>query len=554
MTETGSINSSIPQLNLDDQPHDDPIDYQPIDENQLFHRLGGFNDIKGFNAKSLGLTTGNDMFNALDSTKFDITTSEILRVHLLRILLTFILFIHMHVVHIYQLVEDAVELINIFWLDLWSVSQLDSEVMTFGIYFINNISCGAIFTKNLIYNVPSVFLRLMNNMYLRNNPSSGLINFKLSIPQHFLPNSISVILEINQAIVSPPPSIPQPYLNADKKITVPSKREIQQVLAIRNEYFTHQSVHIAAEKVRIQSEIARFVTWCSLIPSLSTINIYERFGLVWDTPEKIESSLEMLGSSILNELSSFANSCFVYELEDLRVLIPRITLVEVMSGKSYTINQLSTLPQQPPNPDQTSNEIESLISSYSDDRELIVNLCDSRMNDDLIGTYLGNVFEAGTELDEDDMFHTLSELIPSTPDMIIIPGKNNVKHMKLSGYKSIINEEDVASTVTSPIFYFSKIRFGFPFFIRSLYYYALNSDVSQTELVDFVNGATVRQTLQQQALSSETAIANHYLVNFFKRLRGLKLFDLNSSPANPNEYENEANLLLNSSELLTANV
>ncbi|KAK6201059.1 uncharacterized protein RJT21DRAFT_139543 [Scheffersomyces amazonensis] len=573
-----SDNSPILYLNDDNIPHVSVVSTEPnpiysgdkytfVNENILFRRLGGFNEIKGFQAKALGLTVGNEMYKSIDSSKDDITTSDLLRVHLLRILLTIAIFIQMRLLFIDNFCNELKEMINIFWLDLWCVSKLESEALSFGIYFINDISCSVIFTKNLIYNIPTVFYRLIINNILSNNPSSGLQNFNASIPQDFLPKSITLLLEINNDLVSPPPEIPQPYLNADKKITVPDKREIQHALSIRNEYFTHKSVYCAAEKVRLSSEIARFVTWCALIPSINTINIFERFGLLWDNIAYLDVTLEQLGNSILNELSSFANGCYVHELEELKTTLPRITLVDVISGKAYTINE-ENIHKKFHELEDIDDGIESLISSYTDNRELIVNLCDGRMREDAIINFIKN---SADEVEDIDVIQTLREVIPSTPDLIIVPNKSNIEPQKTFGYISINDETDKV-----PIVYFSKTRFGFTFFVRSLYYFALNNDITEANIVNFVNESNDRHLESHDSslnlvgttgyASQNTTIPGHYMIKFVRRMRSLRLFDGNSSRLNNNnnnnnngddneiepeiiQYDNEPNILLSSAEL-----
>ena len=90
-----------------------------------------------------------------------------------------------------------------------------------------------------------------------------------------------------------PPEIPQPYLDADRKIRIPEKKEVQYVIAIRNEYFTQCKSHMAAERVRVLREIGRFITWCCLVPTITEISIYEKMGACWDGDSSFIDSIKI---------------------------------------------------------------------------------------------------------------------------------------------------------------------------------------------------------------------------------------------------------------------
>ncbi|ODV94170.1 hypothetical protein PACTADRAFT_4121 [Pachysolen tannophilus NRRL Y-2460] len=101
-----------------------------------------------------------------------------------------------------------------------------------------------------------------------------------------IPDHITFIFKFLNYDANTPPEIPQPYLNADKKITVPDKKLVSKVLSERAEYFTSKKTHIAAEKVRIYTETARLSTWC-LASGVKFLTIYEESGELWNDLKKV---------------------------------------------------------------------------------------------------------------------------------------------------------------------------------------------------------------------------------------------------------------------------
>ncbi|CAK7914051.1 hypothetical protein CAAN3_15S02850 [[Candida] anglica] len=288
-----------------------------------------------------------------------------------------------------------------------------------------------------------------------------------AFPQKVKPSSIGVIFDIEKFNIKPPNEIPQPYLGSDKKIHVPAKRDIQVALSLKNEYLTKERIHIAAEQIRVLNEITKFVLWSCLL-KVDYITIYERTGILWST------SLEEIHNSISVELSTFSPSPI--SINSISKF-PKIILIDCFTLERFDISSINS-------------------ESMDHSKELIIYISDERLRVQPFNF---------KKIIEDERFSNIR--FPPNPDILSFANTHNqILPCNTKGFLTCGGPES---------FYFaSKLRFGFRFFTKSLYFY-----VRQVDL---------KLSLFEQSDTSSLSTSN-YLNAFWRRFNNLRFFDLNSS-------------------------
>ncbi|CAI5756598.1 unnamed protein product [Candida verbasci] len=409
-------------------------------------------------AATLGLISATAV-NALPD-KDSYTTFDILKVNILRIIFRITLFIYFTIFGMYSTAINFIFLVQVFIFDL-KLQLFDFQADP-NLNMVQQWFAKCIFYKTTLLSIPLLLFKVFK---LTSNTPIGLNSVLRYIPKINTPESISLILYLNPAKLQAPPEIPQPYLDSDKKIKVPSKKDIQYVLAVKSEYMTALQTHNAAERVRLLREIGRFITWCCLVPTIKEISIYERTAACWDGNIVYIDSIK---NSILVELISMANTFDPIELKKFKRLLPKIVLVDKFSKSEFIVNESET----------DLYELQSNASSIQIDEDelprrgndtLIVNLCDERIRDTNLQIVKNKIINELDSFDSEDEVFT--QQFPNTSQLIIAPKSNsNEFRNKLNGYMSIDNNKEDR---TKPIVYFSHLEFGFPFFSRSLYTYSL---------------------------------------------------------------------------------
>ena len=456
-------------------------------ESEVFQRksdvFSEIRNIKGLKSHLLRMTLGNK--SLLGSEEYQ--TYEILRADMYRNILSLVTKLYMFFAMLKKFYHEIRDLFDIFLYKVWELTKVNSTVLHSRVGYIKMVFDSWSFLLNMLGNIPpAVYDTCQPNLF--DQTPIAITDFKAYIPRDVLPQSIGILVSLNDAIVSPPPMVPQPYLDGDKRIQVPTKNETQIAMAARNEFFTHQSTHLAAEKVRLLSEIGRFVTWVALIPDIEAINIYEEFAVLWRTPKE---DTKIIQDSIINELSNYVTSPQMY------VELPKITLIIQISGEEYEIEEMKTFANK----------------EVVDKRELRVYLCDSRSEEIVVTTMKQHLHK-----DSEILYREIKNLYPPAADLTIVAARKN-KDNQLSGFQSFDND---GSQSNSTIVYFSPFRFGFKFFCRSLYFYALYGALE-------VNTKQDSGTSAQSIISYTSQISTNYLVQVFERVRTLRKFDLSSS-------------------------
>ncbi|VEU20291.1 DEKNAAC101097 [Brettanomyces naardenensis] len=138
------------------------------------------------------------------------------------------------------------------------------------------------------------------------------------------PETIGIIFEMFPLVLPPPPEVPLPYLNADKKIEVPDKKEVSKVLRERAEWLAAQHTHKASEIMRVCNEAARVIAWSACLGTRN-ITLQEFNGYAW-------KNVDMLVSLVKAELNNLDRG-----VEKRRILPDVIRFVNVRSKEVRTL-------------------------------------------------------------------------------------------------------------------------------------------------------------------------------------------------------------------------
>lgn len=421
------------------------------EKHALYETIAGVQDISTLPATSLNIYSSYN--HGLDSGKENYTTYDIFVAHVFKILLTYIIFVYMRLFDIHELILHSVELLRILRLDIRYLIH-DYVRIKSPLYF-QNMLVEILFYWHVATSIPGLFWRVFNPW---SGTPIGLDKFLQHIPKTNTPSSIGLVLHYHPPLLKPPPEIPQPYLDSDRKIQVPQKKDVQYAIAIRSEYFAQYQAHVASERVRVLREIGRFITWCCLVPSIETLTIMEKKAICW---EEEADFIDSVKNAILVELVALSNTCEPEELRKLKRLLPQIVVVNKFSKGTYTVNEseIESL-------ETTQHEItlEDIITSYQEQRTLTVNLCDSRVRT----TNYKVVTSKAEDLKTDDP--EFNNQFPPMPEYIITPRTTRGVYHLLEGFACI----DVdANVLNMAVVSFLHLKFGFPFFSRSLYHYVL---------------------------------------------------------------------------------
>ncbi|GME90858.1 unnamed protein product [[Candida] boidinii] len=115
---------------------------------------------------------------------------------------------------------------------------------------------------------------------------------KQAVIGYQIPESCCVILDYKHLVVPPPKEIPTPFLDASKKIIIPTQNEIQKVWEERAEWASAQKTHRASEISKLQIEASRLISW-SACCGIKILYIYESSGIAWRDISKIAQMIEV---------------------------------------------------------------------------------------------------------------------------------------------------------------------------------------------------------------------------------------------------------------------
>lgn len=386
---------------------------------------GGLYEINGFNVDALGINSGNRMLDSLELSNVDgVSTSAVFRVHIYRIILVLVLFVYGVTSRIFHSVNNyCSSLHNIVYFEYFQANWLN------------------------LYLVP--YRSLFRFIYLEfaGYKIDRVVEESSRMKQSFLPQSIGLVLHQNNFNLDGPPSIPQPYLGNNKKIVVPSQREIQVSIGLRNDYFTKLSIHNASEEIRILTELTRFILWVGLLAkcnengrkSVEFVTIFESRGSIW----KEKDSLERLRDSILMELNSSNLSC------NGGCTFPSLFIIDSFSKKTILVsgNNSRSIVEEEQNLETNAPTTAETISMEDVDRNSRIHPFNPSDEPSLLTIYL-----------VDDRLKNISvnelDILPPNPKLLMI-SDNKWRH-RVFGYLPRISDSSIE-------IYSSKYRFSFNF-------------------------------------------------------------------------------------------
>lgn len=111
------------------------------------------------------------------------------------------------------------------------------------------------------------------------------------------PATIGVIFDMFPLVVRPPQEVPTPYLNAEKKMIVPEKRQVSRILRQQAEWSAAQHTHKVSEILRVCSEAARITAWSACI-GVRTLILHEGNGYAWRSMDNFISMVQAELASI----------------------------------------------------------------------------------------------------------------------------------------------------------------------------------------------------------------------------------------------------------------
>lgn len=237
-----------------------------------------------------------------------------------------------------------------------------------------------------------------------------------------------------------PPEIPQPYLNADRKIVVPLNKDVQRGFALRNEWITQAKTHLAAERVRLLNQLALFILWSCALPFVGSVTVFESQGLLWNDGDATQTKTR-IRNFLVNEFKFFLSGSTC-----VSKVLPRITLIDNFTNEIFMSFDVSELDLQDGCPVALGTPNCSVETCTRN--EMIVYLQDERIRQKMMDTE--NTLNWQTSL-------------PPLSKLTIVPSAN-----VLTGGPVTMCEPAFAET---SIVYKRQEQFGFRMFLNALLHY-----------------------------------------------------------------------------------
>lgn len=102
----------------------------------------------------------------------------------------------------------------------------------------------------------------------------------------YVPEHVAFIFEMSALVVPQPQEVPVPFLDYEKRIVVPEKKEVAKVLAKRAEWSSLHHTHKAAETFRVIYEAAKCISWAAC-SGVQIVTVFEANGYAWKDMQKI---------------------------------------------------------------------------------------------------------------------------------------------------------------------------------------------------------------------------------------------------------------------------
>lgn len=255
--------------------------------------------------------------------------------YFLRHVLMFFFCVYEYYLAIFLFTSDVISLFSSSLWHIMSFIPFPEDVSTVGpaailtSTSINNFeksNFGKLSFKNRIhrcYNDYMLFPTRIGNFILRKSLSSSLPRNRLQIRQvtgtYYIPEHITFIFEMNALVIPQPPEVPTPFLDCDKNVVVPGKKEVTQVLAKRAEWASANRTHKAAESFRIIYESAKCICWAAC-SGVRIVTIFDSNGYAWDDMPKLCSVILQEMKNLTKESYQVYDSIKLINLSTLEVL------------------------------------------------------------------------------------------------------------------------------------------------------------------------------------------------------------------------------------------
>lgn len=200
---------------------------------------------KDFNVNELGFLDSQYLVCTGDGDD-EVNTYNILKIHLLRLQLLVIYFVVKQTIALSLVVEDIRSFIQMFSNIIWFsyFTQIDK------------------------------FVRLLIKFFsfATTNIDSNSINFLFDLLPKKIPHSITIVEYSTELALLPPPPVPRPYLDNNKRMVIPPNEEVAAALNLQSEYVIQHRVHNLNENIRILNNFIKLIVWSSLI-NVETIQL-----------------------------------------------------------------------------------------------------------------------------------------------------------------------------------------------------------------------------------------------------------------------------------------
>lgn len=263
-------------------------------------------------------------------------------------------------------------------------------------------------------------------IHLWGSEPSGFSDISRTTPPfEYSPRKICLVLGIN-GHTCPYPPVDQRISLVGEHVST-SQETDDWVTSERHSFVQKVNAHYEKEKSRLLSELAKFVVWSAMVPSVNEVTVYEMLGALWS----VKSDFREVKDAILTEL--FANMKLAHPEE--RQLFPKIILTNSQTG-DYIIN----------NDDDGEEDVNGIIDSYGARRELIVRFSDS--------------FKCGTGACHEESIDV---------ELVIVPENISKAHL-LDCYPGHMDH-----STSNSLIYLADAKFSYKCFWNALHAFALET-------------------------------------------------------------------------------
>ncbi|TID20450.1 hypothetical protein CANINC_003567 [Pichia inconspicua] len=178
----------------------------------------------------------------------------------------------------------------------------------------------------------------LGNLVQERSLATSIPRDRMSIRQAtgrlYVPDHIVFTFEMNPLVVPQPPEVPVPFLDYEKRIVAPDKKEVASVLAKRAEWSSLHHTHKAAETFRVLYEAVKCIVWAAC-SGVRIVTVFESNGYAWKDMEKVCGMIKEELSSLTKSNTQVYDLIKVINLENLESLEVSFTEDKSNSGNDF---------------------------------------------------------------------------------------------------------------------------------------------------------------------------------------------------------------------------